>query len=142
MDEKIQETGRFEIKIRVRWNEMDANGHVNNMYYQSYFDEARGDAFTKAGMDLSMLRRKMTGPLLYRCEFDYIRELRHPDSARIVTWVDIVSDKEAVVNQELFRESDGKLVCRAKGYGMFYDFKNREAVSFPEDVVKRLANEQ
>jgi acyl-CoA thioester hydrolase len=32
---------RFTISIPVRWGDMDANGHVNNAVYSTYFEQAR-----------------------------------------------------------------------------------------------------
>jgi len=136
-DEKAAVTGHvFEITFRVRWNEMDANGHVNNMYYQSYFDEARSDMFTRAGMDLARMRIDGIGPVLYRVEFDYLRELKHPDEAVIRSWMEQVDECRGIIYQELSRASDGKSVCRAKIFGMFYDFRARQAIPFPADVLR------
>lgn len=138
-DEKTAVTGRvFEITFRVRWNEMDANGHVNNMYYQSYFDEARSDMFTRAGMDLARMRIDGIGPVLYRVEFDYIRELKHPDEVVIRSWMEPPHENRAVINQELLRSSDGKTVCRARIYGMFFDFSTRKPVAIPSDVLQAM----
>ena len=33
--------GRVEVRIRVRWADMDAYGHVNNAVYLNYLEEAR-----------------------------------------------------------------------------------------------------
>lgn len=128
----------YEITIRVRWNEMDANGHVNNMYYQSYFDEGRVDMFTKGGLDFDRIRREGVGPVLYRAEFDYIRELKHPEEAVIRSWMEAPHDNKAVIHQELYRKSDGKLVCRANLYGMFFNFKTRKSFPIPEDIIHAM----
>ena len=137
--EKTEAVSRvFEITFRVRWNEMDANGHVNNMYYQSYFDEARSDMFTRAGMDLARMRREGIGPVLSRVEFDYLRELKHPDEAVIRSWMEPPVENRAVIHQELLRASDGKAVCRARIYGMFFDFSTRKPIVIPSDVLQAM----
>ncbi len=128
----------FEITFRIRWNEMDANGHVNNMYYQSYFDEARFDMFMKSGMDFDLMRSDGIGPVLYRAEFDYLRELKHPDEAVIRSWMEPPKDNRAVIHQELLRRSDGKLVCKAKMHGMFFDFKNRKPFPIPDYILNAM----
>src|SRR5690625_6406625 len=33
---------KFSMPINIRWNDMDALGHVNNVYYFEYFQVARG----------------------------------------------------------------------------------------------------
>ncbi len=128
----------FELELRVRWGEMDANGHVNNMVYQSYLDEARGDTFARAGFDLAAMREKKIGPVIYRCEIDYHKELKHPDRVLITTRVELLSESKGAVHQEIRRASDGGLVARAVFYGMFFDFAARRPIAFPDFILEGL----
>ena len=78
----------FAKEIPVRWAELDSNGHVNNMHYQSYFDEARISSCEEVGFSIAALREAGRGPVIQRIEFDYLHELKHPDTARILTLPD------------------------------------------------------
>lgn len=128
----------FEITFRVRWNEMDANGHVNNMIYQSYFDEGRADMLIKAGMDINRMIKDGIGPIIYHAEFDYLRELKHPDEAIVHTWIESWNIDKAVIQQELIRKSDYKIVCKAKVYGMLFNFSKRKPEPVPDNILKKL----
>ena len=69
-----------EARIRIRWRDMDAYGHVNNAVYLNYLKEAR-DAFVQ----------KVLGPatntwdfVLARVAIDYRAELTQDDGEVLV----------------------------------------------------------
>ena len=69
-----------EARIRIRWRDMDAYGHVNNAVYLNYLEEAR-DAFVQ----------KVLGPatntwdfVLARVAIDYRAELTQDDGEVLV----------------------------------------------------------
>jgi len=69
-----------EDRIRIRWRDMDAYGHVNNAVYLNYLEEAR-DAFVQ----------KVLGPatntwdfVLARVAIDYRAELTQDDGEVLV----------------------------------------------------------
>jgi acyl-CoA thioester hydrolase len=70
-----------EVRIRIRWRDMDAYGHVNNAVYLNYLEEAR-DAFVQ----------KVLGPVtntwdfvLARVAIDYRMELTQDDGEVLVS---------------------------------------------------------
>jgi acyl-CoA thioester hydrolase len=70
-----------EARIRIRWRDMDAYGHVNNAVYLNYLEEAR-DAFVQ----------KVLGPVtntwdfvLARVAIDYRVELSQDDGEVLVS---------------------------------------------------------
>jgi acyl-CoA thioester hydrolase len=70
-----------EARLRIRWRDMDAYGHVNNAVYLNYLEEAR-DAFVQ----------KVLGPVtntwdfvLARVAIDYRVELSQDDGEVLVS---------------------------------------------------------
>lgn len=58
------------VEVAVRWGDMDAYGHVNNVQYLRYLEEARVYAFRAwLGQDRSLLE---DGVLVARQEIDYL----------------------------------------------------------------------
>ncbi len=61
------------IEVPIRWSDMDAYGHVNNVQYLRYLEEARVYAFQDwFGQDRSLLDE---GVLVARSEIDYLAPL-------------------------------------------------------------------
>jgi acyl-CoA thioester hydrolase len=61
------------IEVPIRWSDLDAYGHVNNVEYLRYLEEARVYAFREwFGQDRSLLDE---GVLVVRSEIDYLAQL-------------------------------------------------------------------
>lgn len=61
------------IEVQVRWSDMDAYGHVNNVQYLRYLEEARVSLFqTWFGASRDLLSE---GVLVARAEIDYRKPL-------------------------------------------------------------------
>jgi acyl-CoA thioester hydrolase len=75
----------------MRWSDMDAYQHVNNVVYLAYLEEARVDMLFHAAkqMGVSALEE---GLVVARHEIDYKRPLvYHPDGVDIDVWVTKIS---------------------------------------------------
>ena len=81
----------------MRWSDMDAYGHVNNVVFLRYLEEARIDLLlTAAGpRGRAMLD---DGIVVVRHEIDYRRPLVHrKEPIPVVTWVDEIKNSSFTV---------------------------------------------
>ena len=60
----------FEFRIRTRWNDFDALGHLNHAVYHVYLDEARDDALRRTVGDFDAWPN-----VLVHVSIDYLREI-------------------------------------------------------------------
>jgi acyl-CoA thioester hydrolase len=67
-------SGTFEIRMDVRWGDMDALRHVNNVAYFRYFEEARVRLF--AAMGLNVARGRFG--VLAHASCDFLKPLMYP----------------------------------------------------------------
>ena len=99
-----------EVRIRIRWRDMDAYGHVNNAVYLNYLEEAR-DA----------LVQKVLGPItntwdfvLARVAIDYRAELTQDDAEVLVSCrLDSVG-RASVRTREVVAKLDGTVSAEAR----------------------------
>jgi acyl-CoA thioester hydrolase len=77
---------RFTFRCQVRWDDMDAFGHVNNVVFFAYMQEARtGMLF--AGDAAEEIPELIKGVVVARHEIDYRRPLAwRPDPIEIDVW--------------------------------------------------------
>jgi len=69
-----------EMRIEIRWSDLDALGHVNNAVYATYLEEARDGWMNQAlGPEGSLWDF-----VLARVAIDFRRELRHEDEGVLV----------------------------------------------------------
>ncbi len=127
-----------ECEIPVLWSQLDSNGHVNNGVYQFYFDEARMRALEDKGFSLNEMRKDKIGPVMFRSELDYKKQLHHPDTVIIKTWMKEMEKARGILIQDLYRKSDGELVCHAEFHCIFMDFNKNRPWKIPEEKLKNL----
>jgi acyl-CoA thioester hydrolase len=77
----------YESYVRVRFNEVDSLGHVNNAVYLVYLEQAAIDHAVAAGLGVDRLAAFGGAFLAYRHEIVYLRPAFAGDVLRILTWL-------------------------------------------------------
>jgi acyl-CoA thioester hydrolase len=98
-----------EVRIPIRWRDLDAYGHVNNAVFLTYLEEAR-DAWVQEVLGAVT---ETWDFVLARVEIDYRRELRQEDEA-VVVRCDLVSfGRSSVRTREQIVTLDGTVAADA-----------------------------
>jgi acyl-CoA thioester hydrolase len=71
---------RYWVDERVRFNDLDLLGHVNNIAYVVYVETGRANFLRSIGM-FNLDDRRQT--VIVRFEIDYRREVRYPADLRV-----------------------------------------------------------
>lgn len=70
----------FEMTVPMRWADMDAMGHVNNVTYFRYMEIIRVDWFKHVGCPLNP---QGEGPIIVNAFCNFYRQLEHPGDLRL-----------------------------------------------------------
>jgi acyl-CoA thioester hydrolase len=112
---------RHSFRCAMRWGDMDAYGHVNNVVYLSYLEEARVDMLFTLGSELGV-RALSDGVLVARHEIDYKRPLvYHPRGVAIDLWVSVIKAASFEIRYEVHDED--VLFARAASVLVPYDLE-------------------
>jgi acyl-CoA thioester hydrolase len=105
----------------MRWGDMDAYGHVNNVVYLSYLEEARVDMLFTLGSDQGT-KAMSDGVLVARHEIEYKRPLiYHPRGVDIELWVGAIKAASFEIRYEV--HDDTVLFARAASILVPYDLE-------------------
>ncbi|MYS24852.1 acyl-CoA thioester hydrolase [Streptomyces sp. DvalAA-14] len=102
---------RHTFRCPLRWADMDAFGHVNNVTFLRYLEEARIDFMFRVtpgqgGVSFA------GGAVVARHEIDYLRPLVHRhEPVTIETWVSDITAASMTVKYEV--KDEGRLYARA-----------------------------
>jgi acyl-CoA thioester hydrolase len=95
---------RHRFRCAMRWGDMDAYGHVNNVVYLSYLEEARVDMMFTLGSEVGV-RALSDGVLVARHEIEYKRPLiYHPRGVEIDLWVGEIKAASFEISYEVHDE--------------------------------------
>lgn len=100
----------IEVRLQIRWRDMDAYGHVNNAVYLNYLEEAR-DAWVQ----------RVLGPVaddvwhfvLARVAIDFRSELKQSDGEIVVRCGLESIGRSSIRTREEVRKLDGTLSAEA-----------------------------
>jgi acyl-CoA thioester hydrolase len=73
------EMDSFQQTITVRWADLDPNGHVRHSVYYDYGAQTRVAYLQQQGVGIDWLARNGIGPVLFREEARFYRELKFGD---------------------------------------------------------------
>ena len=129
----------------MRWSDMDAYGHVNNVQYLRFFEDARIEAFGvhRAGepgeQNGSMLD---TGILVARHEIEYLKPLRwRPEPVHIDLWITTLKGAMVEVGYEVYDQPvDGQRIryALAESTLVIYDLAAGRPRRLSEADIARL----
>ena len=128
---------RFTAEVVLRWGDMDAYGHVNNVQFHRLLEEARIRAFSEwfhaSGGD-SMLR---SGVLLARQEIEFLEQLTYrPEPVAIEMWVTHLGGASWDMGYEI-RDGDA-LYARAESTLVAFDLAAQRPRSLSRDERSAL----
>lgn len=120
--------------LHVRFSDVDVYGHVNNVKYFEYYQEARIPVVDRisAGEDHSGI-----GVVIARKQVDYLRPIRFRAKPYDVwSWISHVGSRSVTVESEI-RDGD-TVFSRAKVVMVFFDPKAQRSAQPPESLMTRL----
>jgi len=122
---------------KIKWGEMDAFQHLNNVHYFRYQESARIVSFEQTEMLIHGADREI-GPILAATSCKYIAPVVYPDTLWIgINTLNIEKDR---FSQEyvIVSESQKKLVAKGTGTVVSYDYKNKCKADIPESWKEAL----
>lgn len=121
--------------FRVRYYECDAYGHVNNVNYLRYMQEAAFDASAAAGYDFARYQALGRNWWVRRTDIEYLRPARYGDSVEVRTWVLDFQRVRSRRVYEMRRLASGDMLARAVTDWVYVDAATGRPVRAPAEMV-------
>ncbi len=121
------------FKTKVLWSQIDPNLHLRHSAYADIAASARLELLNVGGFSLEMLAHEKFGPILFKEELVYYKEILGVQELTVKTYLKKVErafSKWSMVS-EIYRE-DGELSCVVTVEGAWIDLKIRKVASLPE----------
>jgi len=134
---------RRRIMTPLRWSDMDAYGHVNNVQFLRLLEDARVLAFHGQGSDDGG-DLVATGLLVARHEIDYVSPLHYrPQPVAIDLWVSSLSGASFEMCYEVLDDQDEHaarpvVYARAESTMVAFDLTAGRPRRFSDDEKRRL----
>ena len=125
----------YEKSFTVIWADLDPNAHMRHSAYADYGAQARIGFLTEHGFGLREFHKLGLGPILFREDLKYTREVRANEAIRVTCEATGISPnkKHWRIRHRIFRQ-DGELACTIDCQGAWFDLVNRKVVPAPAEL--------
>lgn len=118
----------FETEVEIVWGDLDALGHVNNVRYFEYFQEAR----IKWLRALHITMDKSTGPVLLSIGCTYFKPVYYPATLRIQTLAQNLGRSSFEILHKVYL---GDTLCaEAQSKIVWIDYKTTQSIPVPDKI--------
>ncbi len=122
---------------QVIWAQIDANRHMRHSAYADYGAQARSNMLKKTGLSLDMFAAAKIGPILFREELIYLREVKLDDFIKVTVEMTRYNweNSRFSFKHEIFRK-DGTLCAVVNADGAWLNLETRKLTALPPEWDK------
>jgi len=133
--------GAFSLVQRVRFGDLDAMQHMNNVEFLRFFETARIDYLMGILPEHNPGSRRQFGFIFAECHIAYRSPAHFGEEIRTFIWPTALERSSIRIEFAMRAESDGRLL--AEGYGVLvgYDYAAGESRPVPDELRQRLEPE-
>ncbi len=129
---------KFILPIQIRWSDIDQNRHLRHSAYYDYGATARIALFSETGLTNSKLEELHIGPILFREEALFRREIKFEDKISIDTeLIKALPDfSRWSIRHRLYKE-DQTLAATLNLDGAWIDIVKRKLAT-PNEFIQKI----
>jgi acyl-CoA thioester hydrolase len=136
MDDRIaRHLSEFPVVVQtpVAWGEMDAFGHVNNVVFFEYFENARIEYLARVAFG-DRDRPDGVGPILHSTSARFRIPLRFPDTVWVGARTTEVGEDRLRMEYRVVSLRHAEVAADGSAVIVSFDYPNGEKVAVPGDV--------
>lgn len=129
MEPHLNEEFKSSLPIQIRFNDIDAMGHINNNIYLSYFDLGKNTYFeTVKGSGLSWIEGAI---VIAHIEMDFFKPVFYQRKVAVDSKIVKVGEKSGVFFQQIRDMESNDIKCTCKSVFVYYDAEAGKSVPIP-----------
>ncbi len=121
--------------VAVQWGDMDAQGHVNNSRYLTYFETARCEFFRQFHL---FAQGGDAGPVVAQAEIHYRSQLSYPSIIRVFIRATAIRDSSFKVEYAIYENEPHRLIADGSTLIIWVDFRTGRRCAFPVEWLEPL----
>lgn len=127
----------FFFETTVIWAQIDANQHMRHSAYADVCAQARIQLLDSIGLDSGAFFIHKIGPILFREEIFYKREIHISEKIKVSCELTKCSPdgRKWSMRHRIFKEND-KIAAEINVDGSWIDMRNRKIIALPENLLE------
>jgi len=128
---------RVVIDQPVAWGDMDSFGHVNNVVYFRYFENARVEYFRRIGW-WDYMAATGVGPIVASTQARFRRPVDYPDTLLAGAKVISFGTDRFTIRHVLVSRKSGEMVTEGDAVIVSFDYRGNIKVDVPDELRRRI----
>jgi acyl-CoA thioester hydrolase len=130
----------FQIEVTLRWSDLDAMGHVNNVVYFRLMEEARVQWFEELGFPV---QNGKNSPILAHASCNFVRAMSHPAVAVVKQTVTRLGRSSVEMDLAVERKDEpGLAYATGRTVMVWYDYATQQSSPWPQRIRDLIYPEQ
>ncbi len=126
-------------RFQVRWGDLDSNGHMANTAYLDAAADVRMMTFEAGGFPMREFERLRLGPVVFKDEVAYFKELRLLEPYHVgLQLAGLSGDAKHFRLRNPFTREDGAPAAVVTSTGAWLDLQARRLTAPPEALARLL----
>jgi acyl-CoA thioester hydrolase len=131
----------FKREFQSIWADLDPNGHMRHTAYNDYAAQLRLNFFDDHGFSFARLIEMGIGPILFREETRFLREVRMNERITIdMAMSKAREDGYKWTFRQTVYKSDGTISAVIEVDGAWMDLKKRKIIVPPAEIQKMMSD--
>ena len=119
------------LPIQIRFNDIDAMGHINNNIYFSYFDLGKTTYFDNIRPTVVSWTDGLI--VVAHIEVDFLSPIYYKENVVVDTKITRLGDKSGTFLQQIRNVKNGDIKCRCTTVFVTYDAHTQASIPIPDD---------
>ena len=124
-----------EITVKVRFSETDAFGHVSNISYFIYLEEARIEFFRELGLEMALDKWSV---IMISANCVFYKQAYFDQRLKVASFVTKIGNSSFKIGHRITDEKSGELIAEGEAGAVYFNFGSQKSERIPEDIRAKL----
>ncbi|WP_044894374.1 acyl-CoA thioesterase [Bacillus alveayuensis] len=124
-------------EIKVKPEDIDELGHVNNKVYVAYLEKAREHWYSEAGLPFAVMKKRNLGTVVLKLDVFFKKEARLGDILKVKTRPIRLGTKSFVLEQIIFNEAN-EAITEATITNVMFDTTVRKSTTVADEIARHF----
>lgn len=123
------------MEIKVRLSETDKLGHINNVSYFIYMEDARIDFLERQGLEVGV---EGFAFLLASVKCNFVQQAYYGQILRVDTRVLRIGTKSLTLISNIYEKKSGELIAMGDATVVYFDTARQVSIKIPDLMKEQL----
>ncbi len=129
------------FEMAVRWGDLDALGHVNNVQLIRYLESGRV-AYCSDVLGIDFAKQLKAGWILADLQVTFLNQLHYPATIQVATRITSMGNSSAQLDATVFHNNTDQRILDSKGVFVWFDYEDQKSATIPETVRRAIVDHE